>query len=189
MRLQTSQSSLFGEWQGSGPFEISAHRACNAVGFSQVFEKTEEPRSRLIRDRKLSAPRRQRSGIGGVVTHAPLPHHRTCGSRIRRFGGLSRASASGKTKESQRVEVGIGERDLHGLRPRQMRWAASAGSRCSGKSRAHATLAQLRESASWPPPLLPLHRPQATAHPAIKVPQHRRGLTEPEVGSPATHER
>jgi len=32
-------------------------------------------------------------GIGGVVTHAPLPHHRTCGSRIRRFGGFSRAAA------------------------------------------------------------------------------------------------
>jgi hypothetical protein len=41
-------------------------------------------------------------GIGGVVTHAPLPHHRTCGSRIRRFGGLSRASwKGGKDPASQ----------------------------------------------------------------------------------------
>src|SRR5882672_6232058 len=41
-------------------------------------------------------------GIGGVVTHAPLPHHRTCGSRIRRFGGLSRASQKdGKDPASQ----------------------------------------------------------------------------------------
>lgn len=39
MRLQTSQSSLSGEWQGNGSIEISAHRARNAVGFSQVFEK------------------------------------------------------------------------------------------------------------------------------------------------------
>jgi len=34
-------------------------------------------------------------GIGGAVTRTPpLPHHRTCGSRIRRFGGLSREDQS-----------------------------------------------------------------------------------------------
>jgi len=28
-------------------------------------------------------------GIGEVVAHSPLPHDRTCGSRIRRFGGVN----------------------------------------------------------------------------------------------------
>src|SRR6185312_9799753 len=60
MRLQTSQSSLSGGRHGRGSLEISAYRACNAVGFFQVFEKAEELRSRRIRDRKLGAPRRQR---------------------------------------------------------------------------------------------------------------------------------
>jgi len=30
-------------------------------------------------------------GIGRAVTRVPLPHRRICGSRIRRFSGLSRA--------------------------------------------------------------------------------------------------
>jgi hypothetical protein len=60
MTLQTPQWSLSGEWQGRASLEFSAYRACNAVGFSQVFEKAEELRSRRIRDRKLGAPRRQR---------------------------------------------------------------------------------------------------------------------------------
>ena len=60
MRLQTSQSSLSGEWHGSGSLEISAYRACNAVGFSQVFEKAEELPPQGIQDRKLRAPCRQR---------------------------------------------------------------------------------------------------------------------------------
>src|SRR6185312_16701435 len=60
MRLQTSQSSLSGGRHGRGSLEISAYRACNAVGFFQMFEKAEELRPRRIRDRKLGAPRRQR---------------------------------------------------------------------------------------------------------------------------------
>jgi len=35
------------------------------------------------------AVRGWRIGIGGSLTTPPLPHHRTYGSRIRRFGGLS----------------------------------------------------------------------------------------------------
>src|SRR6185312_14301819 len=60
MRPQTSQLSLAGQWHGRGSFEISAYRACNAVEFSQVAEKTEELRPRRIRDRKLSTHCRQR---------------------------------------------------------------------------------------------------------------------------------
>ena len=36
---------------------------------------------------------RHRFGIGGGLTASPLPHHRTNGSRIRRFGRVSQGTA------------------------------------------------------------------------------------------------
>ena len=47
--------------------------------------------------------RSQEIGIGGVVTHSPLPHHRTCGSA---YGGSVRLSWDiQQSWESERVEV------------------------------------------------------------------------------------
>jgi hypothetical protein len=49
------------------------------------------PPSGWIEDFHLQAVDHARHtiGIGGSLTTPPLPHHRTYGSRIRRFGGLS----------------------------------------------------------------------------------------------------
>ena len=61
------------------------HRRHSSLGYrSPVNYERAHQRTAVFRRREI--------GIGGAVTRAPLPHHRTCGSRIRRFGGLSRAS-------------------------------------------------------------------------------------------------
>src|SRR6267154_1234142 len=75
MTDNASTMSTSGDTEVAGTLAIVAPGAPYAVNFSTL--PSENPESAI--------------GIGGVVTHAPLPHHRTCGSRIRRFGGLSRA--------------------------------------------------------------------------------------------------
>src|SRR5215475_7259205 len=50
-------------------------------------------------------------GIGGNLAAPALPHHRTYGSRIRRFGGLSGGSVLTQARQAQRGEVALRQRD------------------------------------------------------------------------------
>jgi len=52
-----------------------------------IFFRKPVPIPDQVRDRAFSGS--CAIGIGGSLTTPPLPHHRTYGSRIRRFGGLS----------------------------------------------------------------------------------------------------
>jgi hypothetical protein len=53
---------------------------------------------------------RRRIGIGGNLAAPALPHHRTDGSRLRRFGGFSGASVLTPAGQAERGDVALGQR-------------------------------------------------------------------------------
>src|ERR1700752_4826105 len=81
-------------------------------------------------------------GIGGVVTHSPLPHHRTCGSA---YGGSVQLSKSDidQPRKTERVEVGNRKGGLQGRTVGQTPGTMRTASGLSRKGRSDVPLAQL----------------------------------------------
>src|SRR5713101_4593535 len=98
--------------------------------------------------------------------------------RTRRFGGLCTPRA--QPGEAERVEVGIGKRDLQGLggagAPRTGSTAAE-----SRRALADAALAQFLATPARALPLGPAVTAQPPPHPAVQLPQHRRGFAPAEL--------
>ena len=104
--------------------------------------------------------------------------------RIRRFGGLGYRPNS-QSRNPERVEIGIGQCEMEPRRVRQPPRTASASRRFGGENLAHAPFPQFSKPHRSPLPLRPDRRPKPAPEPLLKVGQHRRRLTLPEVADPA----
>src|SRR5437764_13942915 len=100
-------------------------------------------------------PWRQAIGIGESLAAPPLPHHRTYGSRIRRFGELSDTAGYHQGGVAERSEEVIRQGELVRFaiaEPPSASWAAD-GFRPHGRADTEAW--QLARASPAMPPLLP----------------------------------
>src|SRR5438045_9104026 len=77
-----------------------------------------------------------RIAIGGSLAAPPLPHHRTYGSRIRRFGELSDTAGYHQGGEAERSEEVIRQGELERFAIAEPPWAswAAGGFRRHGRA-------------------------------------------------------
>ena len=126
-----------------------------------------------------SALNRHRWAVAGFPCHTTVhagPH-----PAVRRV----ELPSDSQSRNPERVEVSIGQRNLKCRAVRQPPRTVSAARRLGGEIFAHSPFPQFSKSNRSPVPLLPDHRPEPVSGPLLKNLQHRRRLTLNEIADPA----
>src|SRR5947207_2639900 len=124
-------------------------------------------------------------GIGESLAAPPLPHHRTYGSRIRRFGELSDTAGYHQGGEAERSEEVIRQGELERFAIAEPPWASWAAGGFRRHGRADTAVSQLAKASASMLPLLPGDGSQPSPDPLVECAQHRRRFAEAKVGTPS----